>query len=711
MSNEDPLSKFRDDTNGMEDLTAQLDSALSGRAAGWQDDDDIGLGDDDDLDTKVNTQARHISHSLQQLHQDSYSLHADAHDPLINSSHADDHMQSHANQPNFSYGQIMPPPPSYSDSMMCEVAGPLEPRDAPHSSGLPASFDPLSDDSRYPATASAQVSDYYASSSQPHGKAHDDVEDDSDETPLLPPGTSNIKLQYNVPPGSSFAVPPSHQDRVPEAGPTSPTGTSAPNVLPRKSQRDAQLRVAVTDPVKKEQAGLFGLKAGYVAYLVTTKDAAWVPTGSSNGGASAGPSCHSGPVLSKPAAAVRRRFRDFVSLSDVLKVRYRGYFLPPRPEKNAVEGQRMADTFVEDRRVALERYLCTLASHPVISKSEELLLFLQAEGELAEHPAWRSLVPLQSGSLVEGTAKLGKQILGLEKKVLDPVQATQATSKASDPLRAIKETAQSMQVADRSPEELALHRSRESAEAHKDALLAASKAAEQLIQKMEKVALVQGDLGLCLLKVAAYEEGHGSVLAQFTGTVRQHHQIVSSVKVASTSLVRLSRLSRTATGRAAIELGTLHEFLALMPAIHKGLRHREKQLLTADTLQGDLEAKQRAMRELEASGTRTLGGSTDNPARERKMDELKADASKLEMSIVAAKAEYERIKNVNKDELGRVQKEMQMDFTHMMKMYSAAQAASSERMLEVWLQAAAELGANATEIEHARTYGSSLSTQ
>jgi hypothetical protein len=31
------------------------------------------------------------------------------------------------------------------------------------------------------------------------------------------------------------------------------------------------------------------------------------------------------------------------------------------------------------------------------------------------------------------------------------------------------------------------------------------------------------------------------------------------------------------------------------------------------------------------------------------MDELKADASKLEMSIVAAKAEYERIKNVNKE--------------------------------------------------------------
>lgn len=58
---------------------------------------------------------------------------------------------------------------------------------------------------------------------------------------------------------------------------------------------------------------------------------------------------------------------------------FRGYFIPPRPEKNAVEGQRMADTFVEERRVALERYMSTLAVHPVLSRSEELALFLSVE--------------------------------------------------------------------------------------------------------------------------------------------------------------------------------------------------------------------------------------------------------------------------------------------------------------------------------------------
>ncbi|GFH13319.1 PX domain-containing protein, partial [Haematococcus lacustris] len=50
-------------------------------------------------------------------------------------------------------------------------------------------------------------------------------------------------------------------------------------------------------------------------------------------------------------------FRDFVALADLLKVRFRGLFLPPRPDKNVVEGQRMANGFVEERRAALERYL------------------------------------------------------------------------------------------------------------------------------------------------------------------------------------------------------------------------------------------------------------------------------------------------------------------------------------------------------------------
>lgn len=52
------------------------------------------------------------------------------------------------------------------------------------------------------------------------------------------------------------------------------------------------------------------------------------------------------------------------------QVRLRGYFLPPRPQRNAVEGQLMADSFIEERRTGLERYLQRLVEHEAVMRSE-----------------------------------------------------------------------------------------------------------------------------------------------------------------------------------------------------------------------------------------------------------------------------------------------------------------------------------------------------
>ena len=54
----------------------------------------------------------------------------------------------------------------------------------------------------------------------------------------------------------------------------------------------------------------------------------------------------------------------------VVQAKFRGYFVPPRPEKNAVEGQRMSDEFLKERRASLQKYLQKLAAHPVIGQSE-----------------------------------------------------------------------------------------------------------------------------------------------------------------------------------------------------------------------------------------------------------------------------------------------------------------------------------------------------
>ncbi|EFJ49103.1 hypothetical protein VOLCADRAFT_90391 [Volvox carteri f. nagariensis] len=472
------------------------------------------------------------------------------------------------------------------------------------------------------------------------------------------------------------------------------------------SSHNAQI-ITVSEPIKRELGGLFGIKGksvkewlgvrriyvfagGYVTYLVQAK---------------ARPGNGSGPGRS--GTTVRRRFREFVALAELLKEKYRGYFVPPRPEKNAMEGQRMTDTFVEERRLALERYLNKLARHPVIGASEELQLFLEVDGELADCAAWLALRPPSmglGGSVLEGTAKFSKQVLGLDRAVTDPVQAAQPTKKATDFMRAIKETARSMQsppsTASLPPDELALVRSREEVEALQVGLTTASRAAEKFVSRLDRWSVVNGELGLALLQMRNAEKAEGVALANHTGTLKQSGTLMHDTERVGTALVRSSRIGRKVTGRCAIELGCLHEYLGLMPAALKGLRARDKALLTADTLQSDLEARRKAISELEAAGAKVFGGDA---AKAKRVVELSGDVAVLEQSVVAAQARYDRIKEVNQQEVSRLRSELRTDMLAMLQHYAAIMSACSQRHLEIWLQAAGELQATSDQLLAAKS--------
>jgi len=71
----------------------------------------------------------------------------------------------------------------------------------------------------------------------------------------------------------------------------------------------------------------------------------------------------------------------------------------------------MQPKFIEERRVLLERYLRALASHPTIMNSDELRVFLESEGKLAESAAWSQLHGINP-SLAQGTSKFFRQITG-----------------------------------------------------------------------------------------------------------------------------------------------------------------------------------------------------------------------------------------------------------------------------------------------------------
>lgn len=157
-----------------------------------------------------------------------------------------------------------------------------------------------------------------------------------------------------------------------------------------------------------------------------------------------------------PRAEVRRRFSDFVSLSDLLAEKYRGYFLFSRPDKGALEGiaaGRSEVEFIEMRRAELEKYLRKLLCHPEIGKSDELRIFLSTDGALATSFEWRQLQPLR-GSLAEGIARLPSQLIGSSSSIPTTSDVTKNARYTNDILRRFKELGEKMRQEYQPPSDL-----------------------------------------------------------------------------------------------------------------------------------------------------------------------------------------------------------------------------------------------------------------
>lgn len=181
------------------------------------------------------------------------------------------------------------------------------------------------------------------------------------------------------------------------------------------------IKITVSNPQKEQESTNSVIPGGntYVTYLITTRTNI--------------------PEFGGSEFGVRRRFRDVVTLSDRLAEAYRGFFIPPRPDKNVVESQVMQkQEFVEQRRVALEKYLRRLLAHPVIKKSDELKVFLQVQG--------RFPLPMTTdvaSRMLDGAAKLPKQLFG-ETAPVAPHEVVQPAKGGRDLLRLFKELKQSV---------------------------------------------------------------------------------------------------------------------------------------------------------------------------------------------------------------------------------------------------------------------------
>jgi len=474
-------------------------------------------------------------------------------------------------------------------------------------------------------------------------------------------------------------APPSYADSVLlDKGEIQPDEISAE--LAPKPARSSPLQITVSDPVKRVEGSVIpGVSGGYITYKVETKTSL--------------------PSFKARECLVRRRFRDFVELSELLSQTQRGFFVPPRPEKNVVEGQRMTKDFIEGRRLALEKYLAKLAGHPVISHSSELRVFLECDGELSLSPEWSALKPSHA-SVLEGVAKLPKQLIAHDRSTVTPAEASQPARNNNDFMRMFKEFKTSISPDSKaisnnlptSEEEASLKAENTHVIEFEVKLTETTRKAEHLVKRLEDVGNVLGDIGLSFIKVAKFEDEDGLRCGQYTDSGEACKCIAADSRRIGMAAVRMSRLSRTATVQTATQLSQLHDYLALLPAIRIALRERDAARITVATIEAELQEKKKRVSNLEEQSSKVFGGDKN---RTRKISELQQTVSSLEAACDASRAEYERVKSRNLSEMERYKSEKTENFMGMLIGFARVQAAFAERSFNVWLGVAEEFGAAA----------------
>lgn len=505
----------------------------------------------------------------------------------------------------------------------------------------------------------------------------------ADSDPLLtaPPPFRDLR-NPNGADSSAYLDPPSYADVIfsPLDGETiseingieSPSkgsdNSSSYSLSRSPSSTSDYIKITVSNPQKEQESTNSVIPGGntYVTYLITTRTNI--------------------PEFGGSEFGVRRRFRDVVTLSDRLAEAYRGFFIPPRPDKNVVESQVMQkQEFVEQRRVALEKYLRRLAAHPVINKSDELKVFLQVQG--------RFPLPMTTdvaSRMLDGAAKLPKQLFG-ETAPVAPHEVVQPAKGGRDLLRLFKELKQSVANDWGGSKPLVGEEDKEFMEKKdhmqelEQQLSNASQQAESLVKAQQDMGETMGELGLAFIKLTKFENEEALFNSQ---RVR-----AADMKNVATAAVKASRYYRELNAQTVKHLDTFHEYLGLMLSVNGAFSDRSSALLTVQTLLSELGSLHSRAEKLEVASNKIFG----DKSRTRKLEELNETIRATEDSKNVAIREYERIKENNRSELERLDSERHADFLNMLKGFVHNQVGYAEKIANVWSKVAEETSSYARE--------------
>ncbi|KFK27372.1 hypothetical protein AALP_AA8G374300 [Arabis alpina] len=525
-------------------------------------------------------------------------------------------------------------------SAMSTLSNVRDPLSSPPTLLTPTDSDPL--------LAPSSLGDFRSVGSKPNSSDNSYIEPPSYADVIFSPFDENSDSEINGAEDSSLL------------SPSSDLLSRSPSSL-----SSDYIKITVSKPQKEQEPSNSIVPGGntYITYLITTR---------TNLPDFGGPSEFS----------VRRRFRDVVTLADRLAESYRGFCIPPRPDKSVVESQVMQkQEFVEQRRVALEKYLRRLSAHPVIRNSDELKVFLQVEGKL----------PLPTSTdvasrMLDGAVKLPQQLFGEGGASAVPVhEVVQPARGGRDLLRIFKELRQSVSndwggykppVVEEDKEFL---EKKEKIHDLEQQIINASQQAELLVKAQQDMGETMGELGLAFIKLTKFENDEAVFNSQRTRA--------TEMKNLATAAVKASRLFRESNSQTCKHLDTLHDYLGMMMAIQGAFADRSSALLTVQTLLSELSSLQARAEKLEAASAKVFGG---DKSRIRKIEALKETIKVTEDAKNVAIREYERIKENNRSEVERLDSERRADFMNMMKGFVVNQVGYAEKISNVWAKVAEE---------------------
>jgi len=214
----------------------------------------------------------------------------------------------------------------------------------------------------------------------------------------------------------------------------------------------------------------------------------------------------------------------------------------------------------------------------------------------------------------------------------------------------------------------------------------ASQQAESLVKAQQDMGETMGELGLAFIKLTKFENEEVVFDSQ---KVR-----ANEMKGFATAAVKASRFYRELNAQTVKHLDTLHEHLGLMLAVHSAFSDRSSALLTVQTLLSELSSLQSRAEKLEAASSKIFGA---DKSRIRKTEELNETIRVTEDAKNVAVREYERIKENNRTELERFDRERKADLLNMMKGFVLNQVGYTEKIANVWTKVVEETSGYAKE--------------